>query len=128
MVSPEYSRYEHIVRWPDLKMVREKGTYNKWHFNKTVISCKKGSGISQITGEAKIFKVWITQSLEKKRLYMLDKSGNEKDPAEICEQCAGKMMRLLSWSSSEEGNLEIRQQETRDELEERDFRAKGLLE
>ncbi len=128
MVSPDYIRYEHIVRWPDLRMVKRKGYDQIWHFDKPSISCLKGSRVPFISGDAGIFKVWISKSLEKDRLCLLDKNGNEINPGEICSACAGKVMKLLRWRSSDEGNLEIEQQELRDELEEREFRAKGLLE
>jgi hypothetical protein len=128
MVSPDYIRYEHIVRWPDLRMVRRKGYNQIWHFDKPSISCLKGSRAPFISGDAKIFKVWINKSLEKNRLYLLDKNGNEINPGEICSACAGNVLRLLKWCSSDEGSLEIEQQELRDELEEREFRAKGLTE
>lgn len=127
MVSPDYVRYQRIIRWPDLRMVRRKG-YKIWHFDKPSISCLKGSRALFISGSAGIFKVWITRSLEKGRLYLLDKNGNEMNPAEICDACASNVMKLLKWSNSDDGNLEIEQQESRDEMEERDFRAKGLLE
>jgi hypothetical protein len=128
MVSPDYNRYEHIVRWPDLKMVKRKGDDRIWHFDKPSISCLKGSRVPFISGGTGVFKVWIDKSLEKDRLYLLDKNGNENKPGEICRACADNVMKLLRWSNSGEGNLEIKQQESRDELEERDFRAKGLLE
>ena len=59
---------------------------------------------------------------------MLDPHGNEIKTDEICDACAGRVMRLLRWRSSNEGSLEIEQQELRDELEEREFRDKGLAE
>jgi hypothetical protein len=128
MVSPDYNRYQHVVLWPDLRMVRRKGFNQVWHFDKPLISCLKGSRAPFISGDAGIFKVWITKSLEKNRLHLLDKNGNEIPPDEVCRACAGKVMELLKWSSSDDGNLEIEQQESRDESEEREFRAKGLLE
>jgi hypothetical protein len=128
MVSPDYARYAHIVRWPDLRMVRRKGNNEVWHFDKPSISCIKGSRAPFISGDAGVFKVWIIQSVEKNRLYMLDKNGNEIDQGVICNNCAANVMKLLRWSNSDQGKLEIEQQESRDELEERDFRAKGLTE
>jgi hypothetical protein len=128
MVSPDYLRYQHIVRWPDLRMVRRKGPNQIWHFDKPSVSCLKGSRAPFFSGEAGVFKVWITKSLEKNSLYMLNKNGNEVNPDEICSACGGNVMKLLRWSNSEEGRLEIEQQESRDELEEREFRAKGLTE
>jgi hypothetical protein len=128
MVSPDYNRYQHIVLWPDLRMVRRKGFNQIWHFDKPQISCLKGSRAAFISGDAGIFKVWITKSLEKNRLYLLDKNGNEIHTDEVCSACGGKVMALIKWSSSDDGNLEIEQQESRDESEEREFRAKGLLE
>lgn len=128
MVSPDYNKYEHIVRWPDLKMVKQKSHDRRWHFKKPIISCLKGPRISYISGEATVYKVYIIKSLEKNKLYMLDKNGNEVNPADICEECAANVMKLLRWSDSDDGRLEIQQQESRDEYEERDFRAKGLLE
>jgi hypothetical protein len=128
MVSANYKKYKRIIRWPDLKMVREKGPHHKWHVDEPSLSCLRGSRVSVISGQHKIFKIWISQSLEKNNLYMLGSSGDEINPAEICDTCAGKVMRLLRWCSSDEGNLEIEQQEMRDELEEREFRAKGLTE
>jgi hypothetical protein len=111
-----------------LRMVRRKGNNQTWHFDKPLISCLTGSRAPFISGDAGIFKVWITRSLEKNKLYLLDKNGNEIRPEEICASCAGRVMRLLNWKNSDEGNLEIEQQELRDESEEREFRAKGLLE
>ncbi len=128
MVSPDYIKYEQIIRWPDLKVVKRKGLNQSWHFDKPSITCLKGSRAPYISGDAGIFKVWITKSLEKNRLALLDKNGNEVKSAEICGACAGNVMKLLRWSSTDDGHLEIEQQETRDELEERDFRAKGLTE
>jgi len=128
MVSPEYKKYSRIVRWPDLKVVREKESLRKWHIDEPALACAGGPRISEITGERHIFKIWITQSLEKGKLYLLDHNGNEITPQEICDICAGKVMKLLKWRSSDEGKLEAEQQESRDESEERDFRAKGLIE
>jgi len=128
MVSRDYNKYEHIVHWPNLKIVKERGSHNKWHFDEPTLSCLKSSRTTIIPGKGQITKVWITESLEKNRLYLLDKSGNEIKPGIVCETCAGKVMRLLKWSRSDDGNLEIEQQEARDEFEERDYRAKGLTE
>jgi hypothetical protein len=128
MVSDNYRKYRKILRYPDLKMVRLKGVRQKWHFNEPLFACKMSAQISEVNGEQRTLKVWITQSLEKDKLYMLDRNGNEISPDVICDSCAGRMMKLLKWRSSEEGNLEIEQQELRNETEERDFRAKGLIE
>jgi hypothetical protein len=128
MVSDNYRKYRKILRYPDLKMVRLKGVRQKWHFNEPLFACKMSTQISEVNGEQRTFKIWITQSLEKDKLYMLDRNGNELPPGVICDNCAGRMMKLLNWRSSEEGNLEIEQQELRNETEERDFRAKGLIE
>jgi hypothetical protein len=128
MVSPDYKKYSRIIRWPDLKVVREKGTHRKWHVDEPSLSCAGGRGISALSGERHIFKVWISQSLDTGKLYMLDHNGNEIRPDEICNTCAGQVLRMLKWRSSDEGNLETEQQELKDKSEEREFRAKGLLE
>jgi hypothetical protein len=128
MVSPNYKRYSHIIRWPDLKVVMEKDPHRKWHIDEPSLACPGGSRISVILGERHIFKVWISQSLETGKLYMLDHNGNEISPDKICPDCAGRVLKLLQWRGSDEGNLEIEQQELRDESEKREFRAKGLLE
>jgi hypothetical protein len=128
MVSPNYKKYSRIIRWPDLKVVREKGTHRKWHVDEPSLSCIVGSRISVISGERHIFKVWISQSLDTGKLYMLDHNGNEIPPDEICDACSGRVKKLLQWRSSDEGNLETEQQELKDISEEREFKAKGLLE
>jgi hypothetical protein len=128
MVSPNYRKYSRIIRWPDLKVVRQKGSHEKWHIDEPSLSCPAGSRISLLAGERHIFKIWVSQSLDTGKLYMLDHNGNEIRPDEICDICAGQVLRLLKWRSSDEGNLEIEQQELKDKSEERDFRAKGLLE
>jgi hypothetical protein len=128
MVSREFRKYSHLVRWPDLKVVRSNSARREWHIDEPSLSCGKGTGITVISGERHIFKVWVSQSLESGKLYMLDHNGKEIHPDDICDACAGKVMKLLKWRSSEQGNLEAQQQESRDELEERDFRAKGLIE
>ena len=128
MVSPDYRKYSHIIRWPDLKVVREQDHHAKWHVDEISLGCSGGTRIAAVSGEKHIFKVWVTQSLEKGKLYMLDHNGNEIVPDEICDTCAARVMKLLKWRSSDEGNLEIELQESRDETEEREFRAKGLLE
>ena len=128
MVSPHYRKYSRIVRWPDLKVVREKGTHQKWHVDEHILDCPEGSGITAVTGEWHIFKIWLEQSRDKGKVYMLDQHGNEISPDRICEVCAGRVMKLLKWRNSDEGNLETEQQEPRDEFEERDFRSKGLSE
>lgn len=128
MTSDNYQRYQKIIRWPDLRVVREPEDSQKWHINERNLSCPGAAGISGITGESGIFKVWIEKSLEKGKLYLLDHNGNEITPDGICPACAARVMRLVRWRHSDEGNLETEQQESRDESEERDFRAKGLLE
>ncbi len=128
MVSPDYKKYSRIIRWPDLKVVRLKGSRQRWHVDAPSLSCAGASRIPVLSGERHIFKVWISQSLDKNKLYMLDHNGNEIPPDEICEACSGQVMKLLKWRSSDEGNLETEQQESKDESEEREFRAKGLIE
>jgi hypothetical protein len=128
MVSRDYRKYSRIIRWPDLKVVRAKGAHEKWHINEPSLSCGVGTRITAVSGERHIFKVWIAQSLEDGKLIMVDHHGKEIHSGGICDVCAGKVMKLLKWRSSEDGNLETELQESRDELEERDFRAKGLTE
>jgi hypothetical protein len=128
MVSPNFRRFSHIIRWPDVKVIREKGSQRKWHVAEGSFMCPGGSRVTGISGERHIFKVWISQSLETDKLYMIDHNGNEISPDQICDACASRVMKLLKWRSSDEGNLETKQQELRDDSEEREFRAKGLLE
>jgi hypothetical protein len=128
MVSPNYKRYSHIIRWPDVKVIRGKVSPHMWHVDETSFICPRGSRITGISGERHLFKVWISQSLEADKLYMIDHNGNEISPDQICDACASRVMKLLKWRSSDEGKLETEQQELRDDSEEREFRAKGLLE
>ena len=128
MVSPDYRKYSRIIRWPDLKVVREKGTHRQWHIDEPILSCPERSGITSVTGEWHIFKVWVEQSQDKGKLYMLDHHGNEIRPDQFCQICAGRVLKLLKWRNSDEGSLETEQQEPRGETEERDFRSKGLAE
>ena len=109
-------------------MVREKGTRRPWHIDEPILSCPERSGITAVTGEWHIFKVWLEQSRDTGKLYMLDHHGNEIRPEAFCETCAGRVLKLLKWRNSDEGRLETEQQEPRGESEERDFRSKGLAE
>lgn len=128
MVSQNYKTYSRIVRWPDLKMVREKTPHQKWHVDRPSLSCPGVSRIHVTNRQQNIFKIWISQSLDDDKLHMLDSGGNEIPEREICKACAVRVMRLVRWRGSDYGDLETEQHESRDETEEREFRAKGLLE
>jgi hypothetical protein len=128
MVSANYRKYIKLNRWPILKVVREKDTQNKWHIEESSLCCTVGKRIGVVSGQHNLFRIWVPKSLEKGDLYMLDPRGNEISPGDICEACAGSVMKLLRWVISDEGSLEIEQQNLRDESEERDSRAKGINE
>jgi hypothetical protein len=128
MVSRDYSKYSRIIRWPDLRAVKVRDKERKWHFTGRFVSCGADKRFAVMLNEKRILKIWITRSLEDGKLTMLRRNCGEIESGDICPACAARVMKLLKWRKTEDGDLETEMQETRDEFEERDYRAKGLIE